>query len=98
MQQSVLTREHAGRWQRSRALEHGAFIDAAHLDFRGNILDALLRGEAASELTHAMVTVPSSAISIVVPVSSVIARITGRFADDVADFSGLILMTSMRGA
>ena len=58
-----------------------------------------LASSPPSELTQAMVTVPSSSISMVVPVSSVSARMTAPPLPITSRIlSGLILILMMRGA
>jgi hypothetical protein len=92
VQQAILARQNGNDRAEIEDLEHGTFVDLADLDFRRDRIDARTGRAAASPLVAAMVIVPSSWMSIVVPVSSVSARITAPPLPITSRiFSGLIL-------
>ena len=76
MQQAVAARHDADDGTEIEQLQHGAFVDLAHSTSAVMSLMRFFAASAASAETEAMVIVPSSWMSIVVPVSSVMARMT----------------------
>jgi hypothetical protein len=83
--QAVLARGDGDERAEVHQLGDLAFVDAARLDVGGDLLDARLAAWPAAALTEAMTMVPSSWMSIWVPVSLVIAWITAALADHFAD-------------
>ncbi len=73
MDQAILARQDGDERTEVHDLGDLAFVDAARLDVRGDLLDAGLGAWAAMALTDAMTMVPSSWMSIWVPVSLVMA-------------------------
>ena len=92
-----------GRIVHERAEVHqardAALVDAADLDFRRDQLDAALGLAAGRAVTDAILTVPSFSMSMVVPVSSVIARMTAPPLPMTSRiFSGSIFIVMIVGA
>ena len=99
VQQAVLAGQQLDDRAEVEQAQHRALVDLADFDFGGDLLDALLRRFAAFGVDARDGDVPSSSMSIVVPVSSVSARMTAPPLPMTSRiFSGLILIVIMRGA